>query len=145
MSKFTTTLARLALALLLVTGGYIALSPEYNTAHWTPNQTMRKLGMPYQMILSYEHYLPCALHFLIALVLTLLLFFSKLIYPQDPRKRIFAGFIILIGLMLITELLQSLVGRGVQLSDLGMGLAGTGMASLILAKASKNRSRQPSE
>ena len=140
-----TYVSRIALLLVLFSGAYIALQPEYNTAHWTPNHTMRMLGMPYQMILSYEHYLPWALHFLIALVLTLLLFFSKLIYPQDPRKRIFAGFIILIGLMLITELLQSWVGRGVQLSDLGMGLAGTGMASLILAKASKNRSRQPSE
>ena len=143
MSKFTTTLARLALVLLLVTGGYMALQPEYNTAHWTPNQAMRKLGMPYQMILSYEHYLPWVLHFLIALVLTLLLIFSKLMYPQDPGRRIWSGFIIVIGLMLLTELLQSWVGRSVQVSDLATGLAGTGIASLLLAKISKNKTRQP--
>jgi VanZ family protein len=138
-------LARIALLLILVTGGYIALQPEYNTAHWTPNQTMRKLGLPYRMILAYEHYLPWALHFLVALALTLLLFFSKLFYPQDPNKRIATGFFMLIGLMLTTELLQSYMGRNFQVSDLAIGLAGTGVATLVLVNARVNKSRHTSK
>jgi VanZ family protein len=115
-------------------GAYIALQPEYNTAHWTPNQTMRKLGMPYRYILAYEHYLPWALHFFIGLILTLLLFFSKFYYRKDQYKRVILGFFLMVGVILINEWAQSLIGRNVQISDLIFGLAGISIATVYLAK-----------
>ena len=118
-------------------GAYIALQPEYNMAHWTPNQTMRDLGLPYAFILGYEHYLPWVLHFFIGMILTLLLYFSKLFYSQDAKKRIISVFILMVSLIIIAEWVQSLVGRNVQLSDLVIGLAGISIATVFLASSKK--------
>ncbi len=96
--------------------------------------------MPYRLILAYEHYLPWALHFVIGLVLTVLLYFSELYDLKDAGKRITRGFSLMVALILITEWLQSMLGRGVELSDLAMGMAGTGIATayLVATKTMRN-------
>lgn len=134
-------ISRVLLVLILVVGAYIALKPEYNTAHWTPNRTMRYLGIPYRYILAYEHYLPWALHFFIGLLLTLLLFFSKLYYPEDASKRIHVGFILMIVIILANEWAQSLFERDVEISDLVIGFAGICLATLYLSLSSSRVSR----
>ena len=133
-------ISRAVLLFILVVSSYIALQPEYNMAHWTPNQTMRQLGVPYHLILAYEHYLPWVLHFVIGLVLTVLLFFGELYDLINPGKRIARGFFLMVGLILITEWLQSTVGRRVELIDLAMGMAGIGIATayLVATKTIRN-------
>ena len=113
-------------------GSYITFQKDYNMAHWTPNQTMRDLGMPYEWILAYEHYLPWALHLFIAMLLTLLLYTSKFYFPEDTVKRNATGFKIMLGIILLTELLQTLVGKSIQISDLLFGLAGILITTLTL-------------
>jgi len=126
--------SRVLFLLILGVGGYIAMQPEFNMAHWTPNQTMRQLGIPYRFILAYEHYLPWMLHFFVALLLTLLLFYSKFYFRQDISKRISLSFFLMIGLILGNEIVQSFVGRNVQVSDLLVGLAGIVIATVFLRK-----------
>ena len=125
-------ISRVLLVLILAVGAYIALRPEYNTAHWTPNQTMRSLGIPYRYILAYENYLPWALHFILGLLLTFLLFFSKLYYPENVSKRIRLGFILLIAVIFANEWGQSLFGRSVEIVDLVIGFAGICIATWYL-------------
>lgn len=120
-------------------GSYITFQKDYNLAHWTPNQAMRDLGMPYEWILAYEHYLPWALHFFIAMLLTLLLYTSKFYFPEDAAKRTATGFKIMLGIILLTELLQTLVGKSIQISDLLFGLAGIGITTLTLLEEKQHK------
>jgi VanZ family protein len=87
--------------------------------------------------------MPWVLHFFIALILTLLLFYSKLCYPKDTDKRIASGFVMMVGLILMTEWLQSILGRNVEFSDLAVGLSGTGIATayLVATQCLKSPSR----
>jgi hypothetical protein len=124
--------ARLLLLILILASAWFALQPQYNTAHWTPNQTMRSLGFPYQWILAYEHNLHWFLHVFVGLVVTFLLYLSRIYFPQNSQIRIITGFLLVIAMALVTEWLQSKSGRSVEIADLAFGLAGTTIASGIL-------------
>ncbi len=126
------TIARLLLLVLILASAWFALQPQYNTAHWTPNQTMRNLGFPYQWILAYEHNLHWFLHLFVGLVVTLLLYPSCIYFPENNRHRIIAGFLLVTVMALTTEWLQSRLGRSVEIADLAFGLAGIMMASSLL-------------
>jgi hypothetical protein len=84
--------ARILLVVVTLVAGYIALKPQYNTAHWTPNQTMRSLGFSYQSVLAYEHYLNWFLHWVTAFIVTLLLYIAEVYFPGNSRYRMVTGF-----------------------------------------------------
>ncbi len=125
-------LARVLLLIIVLSAGYIALQPQYNMAHWTPNQTMRSLGFSYESVLAYEHYLNWFLHWLTGLIVTLLLSPSKFYFPGNRKYRIIAGYFLVATMALVAELLQSALGRGFETADLIFGVTGTTMATVML-------------
>jgi VanZ family protein len=124
--------ARIVLVVVIIAAGYVALKPHYNTAHWTPNQTMRNLGFSYESVLVYEHYLNWFLHWVTAFIVSLLLYFSELYFPGNPRFRMVTGFLLVVGMAVSMELLQSGMGRDVEIADLVLGICGTFMATALL-------------
>ena len=132
-------LARISLVVVVIVAGYIALKPQYNTSHWTPNRTMRNMGFSYESVLAYEHYLNWFLHWVIGFLVTLLLYFSELYFSGNARNRMVSGFLLVAGMALTMELLQSGLGRDVEIADLVLGIGGTSMATALLVS---HRSRK---
>ncbi len=125
-------LARVVLLILVSLASYVAFNSGYNMAVWTPNSLMRSVGMPYEWILGYEHHLNSALHFIVAVLLVILLYQSRLFARRNPALRNWlAGFLVLF-LAIMTELIQVQIGRGFERLDIFLGLAGVVCGYLVV-------------
>ena len=135
--------ARISLVVVIIVAGYIALKPHYNTAHWTPNRTMRNLGFSYESVLAYEHYLNWFLHWVTGLIVTLLLYFSEVYFSGKARYRMITGFMLVVVMAITMELLQFGMGRDIEIADLVLGICGTSMATLLLVLFRSRKGVQP--
>ncbi len=126
-------LCRLSLATMAALFAYVVTRPSYNFAHWVPHNFLRRIGFDYSTLLWAEQNADIALHFGGAFILTLLLRGSALPIISAPRIR---PFIIVCGLCLAAEIAQHLIGRGIETSDLLLGICGSFMA--YLAKDNKH-------
>ena len=79
-------ISRILLIALIGFAGYIALQPSYNTAHWTPNLQMRKLGFSYDFILGYEQHLNRVLHFTVSFLALRMSHFLMVALKQSKKE-----------------------------------------------------------
>ncbi len=119
------------LGLLILGGGftYVATRPQYNFAHLVPHTQLRQIGISYDTLLWAEQNADIALHFFGAFALTLLLAGAQIYYVSAPKIR---PFISVCLLCLAAELVQHLIGRGIETGDLLLGICGGFMAYLVL-------------
>jgi len=119
---------------------YVVSSPEYNYAHWVPRSTLHQLGFSYDHLLWLERNGDYFLHFGGALLITLLLSVSKLPWVrQAPWRPLLLTVLMCFG----AEALQFVIGRGVQSSDLLLGILGSFMAYLCITKNKKHTPSTP--
>jgi len=92
---------------------------------------MRRMGLNYEQLLWIEQNTDIALHSVGGFVLTLLLHGSKLpgIRPHPSRAVICISI-----LCVVAELVQLAIGRGIDYSDLLLGIFGSFMAYLVVYK-----------
>lgn len=105
--------------------GYVATRDSYNFAHWIPHQLLREMGVPYHFVLWSEQNADVILHFFGAMILTVLIFGSKLPFFKSHPLSIFA---LVCVLCIGAEFFQLMIGRGVESSDLLLGILGSFMA-----------------
>lgn len=94
-----------------------------------PRNLLRDLGLRYETLLWAEQNADVALHFFGALILTLLLYYSRLPCISAPKIR---PFCVVCVACLGAEVAQQLIGRGIETSDLLLGICGSFMAYLGL-------------
>jgi len=110
---------------------WVVTRPVYNYAHWVPRQFLRKIGVPYDVLLWAEVNGDLFLHFFGGLVLVLLIYLSRL--PIFGRSALTA-LLSVIALCVSAELFQYLIERGAQSRDLLLGIMGGFMAYLAIDK-----------
>lgn len=116
------------LALLMA---YVATRQSYNFAHWVPHHLLRDLGIPYKAVLWGEQNADSFLHFFGGLSLTGLIYGARFkIFAAQPWRILL--FVTL--LCLFAELFQFVIGRGVESSDLLLGILGSFMAYSTINK-----------
>ncbi len=120
---------RSSLALLGIMAAYVVLQPQYNFAHWVPHNFLRSIGIPYSVLLSAESDADKLLHPILAFILTVLLFRSRFPLLKDS---IYRPMMFMIAVMVTAEIVQFIVGRGYEISDLLLVLAGSILATLYL-------------
>lgn len=126
--KWTCRSLFLLLATLMT---YVVTRESYNFSHWVPHSLLRGLEIPYQAILWGERNADVFLHFTGGLVLTLLIYGSRLTLIDNRPARVF----ILISILCISaEIFQFTIGRGMQWGDLLLGILGSFMAYLAINK-----------
>lgn len=108
---------------------YVVTRPSYNFSHWLPHGFFRNIGIPYNAVLWGERNADKLLHFGGAIVLTWLVYYSKL-----PTINHHKSFIIVMVLCIGAESVQLAIGRGFNSSDLLLGILGTFMAYLSITK-----------
>ncbi|MFT6408649.1 MAG: VanZ family protein [Arenicella sp.] len=113
---------------------YVATRDSYNFAHWLPHRFLKEVGVPYQFVLWGEQNADVALHFFGAMILTFLIFGSKLSFF---KSRPLAIFILVSTLCIGAEFFQFMIGRGIESSDLLLGILGSFMAYWGLIKKHK--------
>jgi len=104
---------------------YVATRDSYNFAHWIPHRLLREIGVPYHFVLRSEQNADVLLHFFGAVILTALIFGSKLPFFKSYPLSIFA---LVCVLCIGAELFQLMIGRGIESSDLLLGILGSFMA-----------------
>jgi len=114
---------RALLIILIVSMTYIAIKPNYNMAHWVPHSFLRAIGIPYQIILWSEQHIDKLLHFVGAGMLVLILTKARLTSISAT-----ISLFIVIALSIAIELVQLMIGRGFNSSDLLLGILGSFMA-----------------
>jgi hypothetical protein len=119
---------RIALFILLIVAGYVALQPQYNFAHWIPHHFLRDIGFSYSKLLWFEQNTDGFLHFGISYLLTLLIFKSQF---QVFRKYSGSLLFFLVGGQLAVEISQFYLGRGFDYSDLLYGIIGCFVAYFV--------------
>ncbi len=122
---------RISLTIIAISFTYVVAQPSYNFAHWVPHDFLRMLGVKYQQILWAESNADIFLHFFGAALLTLLTHGSN-IRPFNFHPIAPFGFICL--LCICAEVVQHLIGRGIETSDLLLGICGSFMAYLAQHK-----------
>lgn len=138
--------ARMLLTLILFWGTWLALQPGYSLSPWMPYDLMRWLGFHYSALLWLDHNVALIMHFWIAIIGTVLLYYSRFSHPRLAISTIFrsqAGTtrlsphvcaLAFCTLALATELVQLIVGRGFELTDLLVGWLGIAIGFLIVRK-----------
>ena len=124
---------RSALILLGLIATYVVLQPHYNFAHWVPHNLLRSAGVPYSALLAFESNADKLLHPVLAFVFTMLLFES---YFSVFASSIYKPMLFLIIVMIVAELAQWYIGRGFDISDVLLGVVGSGLATLYLRRVS---------
>jgi len=114
-----------AFLLIAVVFTYVVTRESYNFAHWVPHARLRDIGIPYKAVLWGERNADLFLHFFGAMILTLLIYGAKLVFLGTRPLAIFAVVSIL---CLSAEVFQFAIGRGVESSDLLLGILGSFMA-----------------
>ena len=128
-------LCRFTLVMVLVAAAKLAFAPGgINLAHYTPNQFFRNMGLPYEFILAYEVHFHLFLHFIVGCVITLLIYGAKFLGSLTLLKQIMFSALVTIGFSLAAEVVQSTIGRNVELVDLLMAGLGILTAVFILLK-----------
>ena len=117
---------------VLLTGMiYVVTRPAYNFAHWVPHNFLRRIGVSYDQMLWAEQNADLALHFFGAAILVFLIYRASLPILGKTVKCALATVIVLcIG----AEIVQFTLGRGVETSDLLLGILGGFMAYLAIDK-----------
>ena len=117
--------------LLSITGifTYIVTLPGYNFSHWVPKNLLRRAGVEYDTILWAEQNADVALYFGGGLLHTYLLAESRFKYASMPTIR---PVVIVCTLCVGAEIAQYLIGRGIETSDLLLGICGSFMAYLAI-------------
>ena len=121
---------RFALVTLASLMTYVVVQPEYNFAHWVPHHFLKRIGLSYKAVLYFEQHADILLHLFGAFILTLLLYCSAFF-----KNRLSVVIIILL-LVLSTEIVQLIIGRGFDLIDLTLGVAGSMFALLLINRQS---------
>jgi hypothetical protein len=111
--------------LLMAVMTYVASRDSYNFSHWVPHRWLRQIGVSYETILWGEQNADIAMHFFGAMILTLLIFGSKLFFFESRPLTVFLAVSIL---CLSAEGFQFMIGRGLESSDLLLGILGSFMA-----------------
>lgn len=111
--------------LLAITMTYVTTRESYNFSHWVPHNFLRGLGVPYRAILWAERNADIFLHFFGAMALTFLTYGARLTFFNARPLFIF---ILVSILCLSAEVFQFSIGRGMQSSDLLLGILGSFMA-----------------
>ncbi len=119
------------LVAITATMTYVAVQPQYNFAHWIPHSMLRDLGVPYEALLYFESHADKLLHPLIAFMLTMLICKAEISNISLPPVR--PLFLVLLT-MLVAELIQLQIGRGFEMADLALGLAGALLAYLVVLR-----------
>lgn len=128
LSKWACRAVFLMLALLMA---YVATRQSYNFAHWVPHHLLRDLGIPYKAVLWGEQNADLFLHFFGGLSLTLLIYGARFkIFVDQPWLILL--FVAL--LCLFAEFFQFVIGRGIESSDLLLGILGSFMAYSTINK-----------
>ncbi|MEM7360703.1 MAG: hypothetical protein AAF431_16545 [Pseudomonadota bacterium] len=117
--------SRGCLLALVAVMAVVAFQPQYNFAHWVPHTFLRDLGVSYDALLWFESNADIFLHFLGAWALLYLLYRAEF--------AIFAGsfwmvWLLSFSLLIVAEIIQHVIGRGVDYSDLLFGTLGCFMA-----------------
>jgi hypothetical protein len=121
---------------------YVATRDSYNFAHWVPHRWLKEIGVPYHVVLWSEQHADILLHFFGAMILTVLIFGSKLPFF---KSRPLAIFTLVSTLCIAAEFFQLMIGRGAESSDLLLGILGSFMAySALNNKKVKPHSPNPS-
>ena len=122
---------RAALLVLFVSMAYVVTRNGYNYAHWIPHAFLRDLGVSYTSLLWAERHGDLFLHFAGAFILTPLIYFAALpVVSLTTRRSFISVMLICIG----AELTQLMIGRGLESSDLLLGILGSFMAYLAIEK-----------
>lgn len=121
------------ISLIVISSGftYVVTQPSYNFAHWVPHNLLREIGIRYEYVLWAESNADVALHFVGAALLTFLAYGAS-IKPLNSHRFIPLG--VVWSLCIGAEIAQHLVGRGIETSDLLLGICGSFMAYLALHK-----------
>lgn len=122
---------RALLVLLASALTYVVTQPSYNFAHLVPHNLLRQVGISYASILWAESNADIFLHFFGAAVLTWLIHGARLPYLHCKR---YSSFIVVCSLCIAAEVVQYFIGRGVETSDLLLGICGSFMAYLAIDK-----------
>lgn len=110
---------------------YVVSRKSYNFSHWVPHQMLRNLGIPYHVVLWGEQNADIFLHFFGAMILTLLIYGAKLALFAGRANTIFA---VVCFICVAAEAFQFAIGRGIESSDLLLGILGSFMAYLSINK-----------
>ena len=110
---------------------YVVTRESYNFSHWIPHQMLRNLGIPYHVVLWSEQNADIFLHFFGAMILTLLIYGAKLALFKG---RCIMIFVVVCTICVAAEVFQLTIGRGVESSDLLLGILGSFMAYLSINK-----------
>lgn len=130
-SKQLMIICRVMLLTLIIAAGYVVSRPSYNFSHWIPHDFIRQIGVPYNTVLWVEQRADVLLHFFGGLILSLLIYASKLPFFKNNATR---TFIIVCIFCLAAEILQHIIGRGFDYLDLLLGILGSFMAYLSINK-----------
>ena len=128
-----TTLIRLCLILVILPSAYVATRTSYNFAHWIPHRFLYDLGIPYIWVLRFEQNADWLLHPLIAFGITWLLIHARIPIISQPAIRVF--FVVCLACIGL-EIYQYLIDRGIETSDLLLGILGSFMAYFASTKTS---------
>jgi hypothetical protein len=115
--------------LLSLTMAYVVPRETYNFAHLVPHRGLKDIGVPYHVVLWGEQHADVLLHFFGAMVLTVMVFGSKFPFLKSRPLTIF---ILVSALCVGAEDFQLMIARGVESSDLLLGILGSFMAYLAL-------------
>jgi len=146
-AKIKTYFARLVLFLILFWGTWLALQPGYSLSPWMPYNMIRWLGIPYSGLLWLDHNIATLIHFSVAVIGTMLLYYSHFLNPVvalqgisraqyngNTLSPVFCATIFCI-LALVTELAQVVIGRGFEFIDLLAGWFGVAIAYLVISRS----------
>lgn len=122
---------RLILSLSLMGALYVVTRPAYNFAHWVPHSFLRSIGFSHAQLLWAEQNADVALHFFGAGLLVWLIYKARISVFYTDSKRIF---IFVVLLCFGIEITQYMIGRGLETSDLLLGILGSFMAYLGINK-----------
>jgi hypothetical protein len=115
--------------LISLTMAYVVTRETYNVAHLVPHlvphRVLKDIGVPYHVALWGEQHADVLLHFFGAMILTVLIFGSKLPFLKTRPLTV----VILVSALCVgAEFFQLMIGRGVESSDLLLGILGSFMA-----------------
>jgi VanZ family protein len=115
---------------------WIAFQKDLSLSPYTPQQTFRSLGLSYSFILGYERNFHILLHLFVPFLMTILLYGSRKRGGESKMNSIIICVGIVLFLSLLTEAVQGLVGRNVELMDLVFDLLSVGVAAFVLSRCS---------
>jgi len=116
---------RTCLVLLVASMTYIVLLPDFSFSSWVPHELLRHLNIPYAGILLIEETMDKVIHFVGALIITLLFIQSNVAKTQGQHQWYLKMVYLTIPCLIVfAEFAQLYIGRSFSIADIIMGLAG---------------------